>query len=88
MGSCKALILETRNPTENQKITVFMYYRKKKNIYYSRCLSGATHGWVVQKRPFSIPNIFHTCPIMMKLDTVIPYLKKIHEIDKSRDTTL
>ena len=32
------------------------------------------------------PKICHTYPAMMKLGTVIPYLKKIQKIYESRDT--
>ena len=46
----------------------------------------AAHGWGGQKDPF--PKIYHTNPAEMKLDTVIPYLKKIQKIYESRDTTL
>ena len=35
-----------------------------------------------------IPKICHTYPTMMKLDTVIPYLRKIQKIYKSRNTSL
>ena len=35
-----------------------------------------------------LPKICHTYPIMMKLGTVIPYLKKIQKIYESRDTPL
>ena len=46
---------------------------------------GAAHGW---RRPKRCPlvKICHTYPVMMKLDTVIPYLKKIQKIYQSRDT--
>ena len=43
--------------------------------------SGAAHGW--EGPP--LPKICHTCPTMMKLGTVIPYLKKIQKIYESRD---
>ena len=36
----------------------------------------------------SLPEICHTYPTMVKLGTVIPYLKKIQNIYKSRDTPL
>ena len=43
-------------------------------------------GWGGQKgRP--LPKIRHTYPTMIKLDTVIPYLKKIQKIYESRDTS-
>ena len=36
----------------------------------------------------SLSKIYHTHPTMMKLCTVIPYLKKVKKINKSRDTPL
>ena len=47
---------------------------------------GAAHGWRGKKAP--LPNICHTYPIMMKLGTNIPYLRKIQKIQESRDTPL
>ena len=44
---------------------------------------GAGHGW-----GGTLPKICHTYPTMMKLGTVIPYLRKIKKIYKSRDTSL
>ena len=38
------------------------------------------------KRPLPLPKICHTYPTVMKLGTVIPYLKKIQKIFESRDT--
>ena len=35
-----------------------------------------------------LPKICHTYPTMMKLGTVIPYLKKIQKIYESHDTPL
>ena len=35
-----------------------------------------------------LPKICHIYPTMMKLGTVIPYLKKIQKIYESRDTLL
>ena len=32
-----------------------------------------------QPKRSPLPNIFHTYPKMMRLGTVIPYLKKIHK---------
>ena len=48
---------------------------------------GAAHGWW---GPFWPPHskIRHTYPTMMKLGTVIPYLRKIQKMYKSRDTPL
>ena len=50
---------------------------------------GAAHGWGGQKGLPSVPplpKICHTYPTMMKLGTVITYLKKIQKIYESRDT--
>ena len=38
---------------------------------------GAAYGLGGQKDP--LPKICHTYPTMMKLDTVIPYLKKVQK---------
>ena len=43
-------------------------------------------GGGVQKGP--LPKTCHTYPTMMKLGTVIPYLKKIQKLYESRDTPL
>ena len=42
-------------------------------------------GWAGAKRP-TLPKICHTYPTMIKLGTVIPYLKEIQKIYESRDT--
>ena len=49
---------------------------------------GAAHGWWGAKKPLPLPKLCHIYPTMVKLDTVIPYLKKIQEIYESRDTHL
>ena len=48
---------------------------------------GAAYGWggTFLTR---LPKICHTYPTMMKLGTVIPYLRKIQKIYKSLDTSL
>ena len=48
---------------------------------------GAAHGWEGGKKA-PLPKICHTYPTMMKLVTVIPYLKEIQKIYESRDTPL
>ena len=61
-------------------------------LYTSRYLTlfrmgifGAGHGWRWgQKGP--LPKISHTYPTMMKLGTIIPYLKRIQKVYESRDT--
>ena len=48
---------------------------------------GAAHGYGGgQKGPF--PKVCHTYPTMMKLGTVIAYLKKIQKIYESCDIPL
>ena len=48
----------------------------------------AAHGWGVggKKLTPSLPKICNTYHRLMKLGTVIPYLKKIQKIYGSRDT--
>ena len=50
-------------------------------------LFGAAHGWGGGKKA-SLPKISHTYLAIMKLGTVISYLKKIRKIFESRDTPL
>ena len=47
---------------------------------------GRRGGGGGQKDP--LPKICHTYPTIMKLGTVIPYLKKIQKLYESRDTLL
>ena len=49
---------------------------------------GDAHGWGGGGKKAPLPKIYHTYPTMMKLGTVIPYLKKIQKIYESRDTPL
>ena len=50
-------------------------------------LSGTAHGLEVAKK-VSLSKICYTFPILMKLGTVIPYLRKIQKLHISRDTPL
>ena len=43
-------------------------------------------GWAFLGQKAPLTKICHTYPIMVKLGTVIPYLKKIQKINQSRDT--
>ena len=47
---------------------------------------GAAHGQWGQNSPPPLPNICPIYPAMMKLGTVIPFLKKTQNIYESRDT--
>ena len=49
---------------------------------------GAAHGWGGEIPPPPLPKTCHTYPTMIKLGTVIPYLKKTQKLYKSRDTSL
>ena len=66
---------------------------KKNSITFVRVLTllrmglfDAAHVWRGQKGP--LPKICHTYSTMMKLGTVIPYLKKIQKLFESGDTSL
>ena len=48
----------------------------------------AAHGPGGEGQKGSLPKICHTYPTIMKLGTVIPYLKKIQKLYESRDTLL
>ena len=50
-------------------------------------LRAARRGGRGAKRPL-FPKICHSYPTIMKLGTVIPYLKKIQKLYESRDTPL
>ena len=51
---------------------------------------GASHRWVGDGggKGSPLPKICHTYPEMMKLGTVIPYLRRICKIYESRDNPL
>ena len=53
-------------------------------ILFRMGIFGAAQGWGSKKSP--LPKICSTYPKMMKLGTVIPYLKKIQKIYESRGT--
>ena len=48
---------------------------------------GSAHGWGGSKKAL-LPKIYHTYPAMMKLGTVIPYLKEIQKVYESHDFSL
>ena len=43
-------------------------------------------SWMEGSKKAPLPKICHTYPTMIKLGTVVPYLKKIQKIYESRDT--
>ena len=60
------------------------------NSYVNPIQDGLFRGCSRMGRAFlaPLPKIPHTYPTMMKLGTVIPYLRKIQKMYKSRDTSL
>ena len=53
---------------------------------FRMAIFGAAHGWGGGAKSPPFPYICHTHPTMMKLGTVVPYLKKIQKKYESRDT--
>ena len=51
---------------------------------------GTSYRWVGEggAKGYTLPKICHTYPAMMKLGTVIPYLRRICKIYESRDKPL
>ena len=78
----------------NSLVTLYLTNLLKKNsITFVRVLTllrmglfDAAHVLRRQKGP--LPKICHTYSTMMKLGTVIPYLKKIQKLFESSDTSL
>ena len=73
---------EMNSDSENHRSVSMLFLL----ILFKMGLFGAAYGWGPQSDP--LPKICHTHPVMMKLDTVMPYLKKIHKIYESCDTLL
>ena len=48
---------------------------------------GAGHVWGGDRK-LPLPKICHTYSTMMRLGTVVPYLKKFQKLYESRDTPL
>ena len=65
-------------------IISYFCYRESLTLFRMGFL-GVAHGLGGPFWP-SIPKICHIYPTMMKLDTVIPYLREIQKIYKSQDT--
>ena len=83
-----SIFIQDRAPSHiAKKIQNFLKERLKsplvKNIDRFRCCSK-----MVGAKMSPLPKIYHTYSTMMKLGTIIPYLKKIHHIYKSRNTFL
>ena len=64
--------------------------RGKKNTYRELALTLFRIGFFATAHGCgeALPKICHTYPTMMKLCTVIPYLRKMQKIYESRDTPL
>ena len=66
-------------------VVLFFWFFRLTNVYLTlfKWLFRGCSQMGGQRGP--LPQIFHTYPTMMKLGTVIPYLKKIQKIYKSRN---
>ena len=90
LQNCKDKKMTSRICTNNQLLQL-----TREDIAFNHIqdgpFQGSSHmgvgGWGGGKK-VSLPKIYHTYPTMMKLGTLIPYLKKIQKIYKSRDTAL
>ena len=51
-------------------------------------ISGWVFQWLLTDAHMMVPKICHTYPTIMKLGTVITYLKKIQKLYKSHDAPL
>ena len=69
-----------KNGKWKMEIVILFYFNPIHNGHFRGCsrMGGP-------KRP-PLPKICHTYPAIIKLGTVIPYLKRIQKIYKSRDT--
>ena len=67
--------------------TLFQLLSKKVAVLdlFRMGLFGAAHGWGGEG---PLPKICQTYPTIMKLGTLIPYLKKMQKMYKSYDTHL
>ena len=85
METFSVLLCIWTKTTRNKNCSMKILPLRKKNLTLFRVgFPGASHGWGCKKVP--LPNICHTYPAMMKLGSVILYLKKIHKTYRSRDT--
>ena len=70
-------------------LIILVKYRYLQSSYqltlFRMYIFGAAHGWDGGKKA-PLPKISHTHPTMMKLCTVMPYLRKIQKICESCDT--
>ena len=69
------------------KLRIWSDLLKKSFTLFRMGILEAAQGWGEAKRP-SLQKICYTHPTMMKLGTVIPYLKKVQKIYESPDTPL
>ena len=64
----------------------WLYFNAIQDGLFWKCSQMGGGGGGGKKHPLS--KICHTYPTLMKLDTVISYLKKIQKLHESRDTPL
>ena len=65
---------------------LFNFVLSARLTLFRMSLFRAAHGWGGQKGTLSLKSVTH--PTLMKPGAVIPYMKKIQNIHKSRDTPL
>ena len=66
-----------------RELWIWSHLLKKSLTLFRMVFFAAAHGW-----RSTLPKICHTYLTVMKLGTVIPYLKKTQKIYESRDTPL
>ena len=77
-----------RNVYQIGRINAYKIYERnvKAQPYSGWAFSGLLTDGGGGQKGHPLPKICHIYPTMMKLGTVIPYLKKIKKIHESRDT--
>ena len=84
MRECCTMSIMSRIVIYPKKITCTYFNRIHDKPFWGSSRIGGRE--VVEKG--RLPRICRTCPTLLKLTTVIPFLKKIQKINQLRDTTL
>ena len=70
-----------------KQFTNFYVVEAKSFTLFRMGIFWDAHGWGRSEKDTTLHKISHTSPTMIKLDTVIPYLKKIQKIHESSVTS-
>ena len=73
--------------TYSRVLRVYMFNPIQDGLFWS-CSRMGIDGGGKKPPPYPLPKICHTYPTMMKLGTVITYLKKIQKMYEVRDAPL